>query len=168
MPEVTISQAAQIVGKGRRTIYDDIAKGRVTAKKDANGVKVIDLSELHRAYGSFINNPEEVRTAPHKANRTTPHNTAQPSENHSESDLAKTLLLITERLEAAERRAEKAEVLLEKVTDTLTALTHRLEHKPEPESIKQVEQPKPEKPKLVRQSGKVASLADILKHMEND
>jgi len=66
MAEVTIAQAAKIVGKGRRTVYDDIAKGRVTAKKNGEGVKVSDLAELHRAYGEFVIDPETIRTTPHK------------------------------------------------------------------------------------------------------
>ena len=48
-----ITQAEQLVGKSRATIYRDIEKGLVSADVDERGFKVIAVSELERFYGTL-------------------------------------------------------------------------------------------------------------------
>ena len=53
MSKVRITQAEQLVGKSRATIYRDIEKGLVSADVDERGFKVIEVSELERYYGKL-------------------------------------------------------------------------------------------------------------------
>ena len=50
---ITLSQAAQLVGKNRKTLYRHITEGRLSATINADGVKEVDPSELHRVYGEL-------------------------------------------------------------------------------------------------------------------
>jgi len=54
----------------------------------------------------------------------------------------------------AEKRAEKAESLLERLTETVETLTNRLEYKPEASEPEKRDQPE-------RKKGKVLSLSDF-------
>lgn len=53
MSKVRITQAEQMTGKSRATIYRDIDKGLVSADVDERGFKVIAVSELERYYGKL-------------------------------------------------------------------------------------------------------------------
>lgn len=53
MAKVRITQAEQLTGKSRATIYRDIEKGLVSADVDERGFKVIAVSELERFYGKL-------------------------------------------------------------------------------------------------------------------
>ena len=57
MAIVSVSEAARLVGKNRRTIQRDIAAGKLS--KCDNGKK-LDTSELIRVYGSLLNAPNDV------------------------------------------------------------------------------------------------------------
>lgn len=51
MPELNLSQAARLYGKSRMTIHRHCRSGRVTSRVSDDGQRLIDLSELIRAYG---------------------------------------------------------------------------------------------------------------------
>ena len=57
MAIVSVSEAARLVGKSRRTIQRDIAAGKLS--KCDNGKK-LDTSELLRVYGSLLNAPNDA------------------------------------------------------------------------------------------------------------
>ena len=57
MAIVSVSEAARLVDKSRRTIQRDIAAGKLS--KCDNGKKP-DTSELIRVYGSLLNAPNDV------------------------------------------------------------------------------------------------------------
>lgn len=57
MAIVSVSEAARLVGKSRRTIQRNIAAGKLS--KCDNGKK-LDTSELIRVYGSLLNAPNDV------------------------------------------------------------------------------------------------------------
>ena len=57
MAIVSVSEAARLVGKSRRTIQRDIAAGKLS--KCDNGKK-LDTSELLRVYGSLLNVPNDA------------------------------------------------------------------------------------------------------------
>lgn len=57
MAIVSVSEAARLVGKSRRTIQRDIAAGKLS--KCDNGKK-LDTSELIRVYGSLLNAPNDA------------------------------------------------------------------------------------------------------------
>ena len=53
MTKLNISRAAKAVGKNRKTIQNHIKKGKISYEIDSDGNKVIDISELQRAYGEL-------------------------------------------------------------------------------------------------------------------
>lgn len=51
MPAFTLGRIAKLYGLHRSSVYEAVAKGRVSAGFDGNGQKVIDLSEAIRVWG---------------------------------------------------------------------------------------------------------------------
>lgn len=80
MPELNASEAARLYGKSRMTIHRHCRSGRVTSRISHDGQRLIDLSELIRAYGEP---PTPVTPdTPHQASqRYTPRDT-----HHNERD----------------------------------------------------------------------------------
>lgn len=54
MPELTIGRMAKLYGLHRSSLYEAVAKGRVSAGYNAKGQRVIDLSEMIRVYGEAL------------------------------------------------------------------------------------------------------------------
>jgi hypothetical protein len=50
MPPMTLSEAAQTVGKGKTTIWRAIKSGRLSASRGENGEHLIDPAELSRVF----------------------------------------------------------------------------------------------------------------------
>ena len=69
MAIVSVSEAARLVGKSRRTIQRDIAAGKLN--KCDNGKK-LDTSELLRVYGSLLNAPNDADKNAHMAQDVAP------------------------------------------------------------------------------------------------
>lgn len=74
MPELNLSQAARLYGLSRMTLHRHCRSGRVTSRLSDNGQRLIDLSELIRAYGEP---PHDVTpdTPPVVSQRDTPGDT---------------------------------------------------------------------------------------------
>lgn len=53
MTKLTITEAALLVKKSRKTLYRHIEQGKVSASQNDTGEKVIDTSELIRVYGEL-------------------------------------------------------------------------------------------------------------------
>ena len=53
MAVVSIAEAADLVGRDRKSLYRDIKKGRLSATTSATGVRQVDISELVRVYGEI-------------------------------------------------------------------------------------------------------------------
>jgi hypothetical protein len=53
MAQVTVSQAAQLIGKNRSTIIRAIEKGHLSASRHEFGQYLIDPAELERVYGTL-------------------------------------------------------------------------------------------------------------------
>lgn len=51
MPAFTLGRLAKLYGMHRSSIYEAVAKGRVSAGLDGNGQRVIDLAEAIRVWG---------------------------------------------------------------------------------------------------------------------
>lgn len=78
MPELNLSQAARLYGKSRMTLHRHCGSGRITSRLSDDGQRLIDLSELIRAYGEPPNRVTP-NTPSGEAQRHTPGNTS-PSE----------------------------------------------------------------------------------------
>lgn len=70
MAIVSVSEAARLVGKSRRTIQRDIAAGKLS--KCDNGKK-LDTSELIRVYGSLLNAPNDAAKNAHMTQDVAPN-----------------------------------------------------------------------------------------------
>lgn len=64
MPEMTIGRMAKLYGLHRSTLYEAVGKGRVSAGFNAKGQRVIDLSEMIRAYGEPPSNTQHPTPLP--------------------------------------------------------------------------------------------------------
>lgn len=53
MAWVSVRQAMELTGKGRSSLYRDMAKGRVSYRSESDGGRSLDTSELMRVYGEF-------------------------------------------------------------------------------------------------------------------
>lgn len=74
MPELNLSQAAKLYGKSRMTLHRHCGSGRITSRLSDDGQRLIDLSELIRAYGEPPNSVTPD-TPPEASQRDTPGDT---------------------------------------------------------------------------------------------
>lgn len=65
---ITIKEATRLTGRSRRSLYRDMGAGRLSYHLGNNGRRLVDVSELIRAYGPLEGLPEQA--APSSANRT--------------------------------------------------------------------------------------------------
>jgi predicted DNA-binding transcriptional regulator YafY len=61
----TIQEAQQLTGKSRRTLYRDMAAGRLSWEPEGDNARRLETSELIRAYGELkpLAQPEAEKTA---------------------------------------------------------------------------------------------------------
>lgn len=63
--KLSIAAASRHTGKSRNTIAKDIKEGRLSCELAPDGAKLIDVSEIARAYGdSFKTDPKQSRDQP--------------------------------------------------------------------------------------------------------
>lgn len=62
MALVSIAEAAKLVGKSKRTIYNDLHKGKLSASQDCTDGKTVDTSELVRVYGALVAQLHSAKT----------------------------------------------------------------------------------------------------------
>lgn len=62
MAQVSISEAARLTGKSRKTLHTYISNGKLTKVTDAKGKPKIDTSELIRVFGE-LSKPKETVTS---------------------------------------------------------------------------------------------------------
>jgi len=53
MALVSISEAAKLVGRDRKTLYRAVAEGRLSVSQNTTGARQVDISELARVFGEF-------------------------------------------------------------------------------------------------------------------
>lgn len=90
MAFVSVSQAATLVRRDRKTLYRDIATGRISASKDASGRVKIDTSELLRVFGPFSDATQETPTVVATPHRETLHETEELSRLRAENESLRT------------------------------------------------------------------------------
>lgn len=66
--QLNLTQAAKAVGLTRRTLYNHINQGKVTASRDGKNNPVIDVSELIRAYGNVSLPVKKIPTISQREN----------------------------------------------------------------------------------------------------
>ena len=65
---LNLTQAAKAAGVTRRTLYNHINQGKVTASRDEKNNPVIDVSELIRVYGNVNLPVKKIPTVSHRKN----------------------------------------------------------------------------------------------------
>ena len=68
--QVSISEAARLVGKNRKTLYRAIDTGRLSATTRATGERQVDIAELVRVYGE-LRHTRHSDTAPQMSHHET-------------------------------------------------------------------------------------------------
>ena len=92
---LTVAEAAVRVNKSRQTLFEKIKRGQLSATVNADGHKVIDVSELLRVFGTLLSD-EQVQK-----------NLADRSGQPSASSLTTTLQLELELAKMRQLHAEK-------------------------------------------------------------
>lgn len=80
MAQVSISEAARLTGKSRKTLHTYISNGKLTKVTDTHGKPKIDTSELIRVFGELTKPKETVTPQCNLSQKVTPefvtiHNT---------------------------------------------------------------------------------------------
>ena len=62
MSKITIIEAVKLIPVSEATLRRNIASGKLSSEKDARGRRVIDVSELQRAYGELESTGEDAQS----------------------------------------------------------------------------------------------------------
>ncbi len=104
---LNLTQAAKAAGVTRRTLYNHINQGKVTASRDEKNNPVIDVSELIRVYGNVNLPVKKVPTISHRKNiqeNYTPDALIDVRKELAELKQAVTLMLEDKTAREEERR----------------------------------------------------------------
>lgn len=69
MTQLSISDAAKLVARDRKTLYRLIKEGRLSATQDATGARQVETSELLRVFGE-LKQPETISETPRDSRAT--------------------------------------------------------------------------------------------------
>lgn len=124
MAQVSISEAARLTGKSRKTLHTYISNGKLTKVTDVQGKPKIDTSELIRVFGEL----------------TTPNETATPRCNFSHKVTPKTVTTHDTEVERLKQEVSfLKELLIEKdkrnddLKHALLLIESKLPTTPEPD-----------------------------------
>jgi hypothetical protein len=70
MAWVTVRQATELTGKARSSLYRDMAKGHVSYRSEVDGGRMLETSELIRAYGEIRQDETRARDRLRLSNET--------------------------------------------------------------------------------------------------
>jgi uncharacterized coiled-coil protein SlyX len=165
MPQVSISEAARLVGKNRKTIQRYIADGKLAMSQDVAGdvagERGIDISELMRVFGSLSHATPATQSAT-KGQQVAPENTPNVAALEARIEglqavaAAKDETIATLTAQVDELREEKRELRAQ----VAGLLEYRRERPQEQPAARPATQPQPKKEK-VDTSG-LASLLVVL------
>lgn len=131
---VSISEAARLTGKNRRTLHRHIEAGRLSVSHDASGAPQIEIVELLRVYGPLKHAPESQAVsggeAEAESQQTTPEAPAMPQANDLE--------LVTLRAEVDKLQAllEAKDRHIQSLDRALLAIEHTTKTPQPPETDK--------------------------------
>lgn len=112
---ITIKEATRLTGRSRRTLYRDMAAGRLSYHVGDGGRRVVDVSELMRAYGALVGKPDPA-PAPEA-----PGAAAPPAEESRTAALLAELLEVTrQQSHTLEQQREELAALRREVAELRT------------------------------------------------
>lgn len=144
MTKLTIGRMAKLYQLHRSTLYEAIAKGRVSCGFDGKGQRVIDLSEMIRVYG--------------EAPASGSHHPTHPTASQTPPDSSELLARFDELLRLTERQSNQLEGLRKEVAELKQQLAL-----PPPSAFSRHEEAPPASDK---RRGKVATFADLMARLE--
>ena len=131
MALVSISEAARLAGKSRKTIHTYVTLGKVTKVTDAQGRPKIDTSELIRVFGEISVTGEKQKSQCNVTQEVTPSSvTPTVSEYHQVDVLKKEVEMLRELLAEKDKRNDDLKQALLLIESKLPKTT---EPKPEPQ-----------------------------------
>lgn len=125
---LNLTQAAKAAGITRRTLYNHINQGKVTASRDGKNNPVIDVSELIRVYGNLSLPVKKVPTISRRKNiqeNFTPEPLEAVRRELSELKASVTLLLEDKVAREQERQRHESERL--QLQEEITKLKSELD-----------------------------------------
>ena len=108
MAQLSISDAAKLVERDRKTLYRLIKEGRLSATQDATGARQVETSELLRVFGE-IKQPETLSETPRDSRAT-----VSMRQHETPNETVRVALLEAELRHARDLLAEKATLLAAK------------------------------------------------------
>ncbi|MCG5371795.1 hypothetical protein L7834_019130 [Providencia rettgeri] len=125
MAQVSISEAAKLTGKSRRTIQRYVATGKVSlSRSDATG-KSIDLSELIRVFGD-LKKEDVTPTITHEDVTMSHHVTGSDDKKTLENELLK------KEIEFLKQRLEDKDAHIDSLKNAMLLIESKLPVAPEP------------------------------------
>lgn len=104
MAQVSISEAARLTGRSRKTLHTYISNGKLTKVTGIDGRPKVDTSELMRVFGELIATQETVKSQCNFSQQVTPETVTLHT---SELDvLKKEVSLLRELLAEKDKRNE--------------------------------------------------------------
>lgn len=126
---LNLTQAAKAVGVTRRTLYNHINQGKVTASRDEKNNPVIDVSELIRVYGN-VNLP--VKKIPTVSRRENTHKNFTPDALETVraelADLRQAVTLMLDDKTAREDERRRTEEERQQLQEEIRRLGEELKH----------------------------------------
>ncbi len=125
---LNLTQAAKAAGITRRTLYNHINQGKVTASRDGKNNPVIDVSELIRVYGNVSLPVKKIPTVSQRKN-TQENFTPEPLEavRRELAELKTTVTLLLEDKVAREQERQRHESERQQLQEEISKLTSELD-----------------------------------------
>jgi len=125
MPIVSISEAAELTGKTRRTIQRHVASGKLSRSVANNGHAGVEISELTRVYGQLTSH-DKYATMSHPVISNATHKNDK-KDNERLLKLEHELLIIKTQLEAEKKRVQDKQETIDSLKTALKLLEYRQE-----------------------------------------
>lgn len=125
MTIVSISEAAELTGKTRRTIQRHVASGKLSRSVTSSGHVGVDTSELIRAYGQLTSHDKNT-TMSHPVIPNVAHKNDKKDVEHL-LKLEHELSIVKVELEAERRRVQDKQETIDSLKAALKLLEYRQE-----------------------------------------
>lgn len=126
MPIVSISEAAELTGKTRRTIQRHVASGKLSRSIASGGRVGVDTSELIRVYGQLTSHDSDTTMSQPVISTVTHKNDANDKrDNERLLKLEHELSLVKVELESEKRRVQDKQETIDSLKTALKLLEHR-------------------------------------------
>ncbi|CAI3957483.1 hypothetical protein [Commensalibacter papalotli (ex Botero et al. 2024)] len=140
MPNVSISEAAELTGKTRRTIQRHVASGKLSRSVASGGRVGVDTSELIRVYGQLRSHDSDTTMS-----QPVIPNVAYKNDNERLLKLEHELSLVKVELEAEKRRVQDKQETIDSLKTALKLLEYRQDKSGTIEPLKEDNVSEPQK-----------------------